>query len=220
MKCFALWVSILIGLGLIVGAWQKWLPLSLTETLGFVTGAACVCLVVEENIWNFPLGIANNIFFLVLFLNSRLYGDAGLQIVYLVLGFQGWYWWLYGGSERTGLHITRASRRELMSIGFITLTGTAGLMLLLRAVKGSAPLLDAFTTVLSLAAQFLLNRKIIENWWLWIVADIVYVYLYFSRGLKLTAVLYFIFLCLCIAGWLNWRRVSVRPKYLCCNLIS
>ena len=73
MKRTALWVSILIGLGLIIGSWQKWLPLKLSETLGFVTGAACVYLVVKENIWNFPLGIANNIFFLVLFLYKRKY---------------------------------------------------------------------------------------------------------------------------------------------------
>ncbi len=65
MKTIALLISVIPGVGLIIGTWQQWLPLSWTETLGFVTGAACVCLVVEENIWNFPLGIANNIFFLI-----------------------------------------------------------------------------------------------------------------------------------------------------------
>lgn len=66
--------------------------------------------------------------------------------------------------------------------------------------------MDAFTTILSLAAQYLLNRKTIENWLLWIVADVIYIWLYISRGLQLTAVLYFVFLCLCVAGFLNWRR--------------
>ncbi len=208
MKLIALWISLVFGIGLIIGTWQHRLPLSWSETLGFVTGAACVYLVVEENIWNFPLGIANNIFFLILFLNARLYGDAGLQIVYLVLGVQGWYWWLYGSKARTALQITRASPRLLALTAAFALIGTAGMMVTLRAAKGSAPLLDALTTMLSLAAQYLLNRKLIENWLLWIVADIVYIYLYYSRGLKLTAVLYFIFLCLCLTGWLNWRRLS------------
>lgn len=69
----------LLGVALILAAWREWLPYSLTETLGFVTGAACVYLVVRRNIWNFPLGIANNLFFLVLFGQARLYGDAGLH---------------------------------------------------------------------------------------------------------------------------------------------
>jgi hypothetical protein len=79
-----LWLLPLLSLALIVCSWRRWLPLDLTETLGFVTGVACVYLVVKENIWNFPLGIANNLFFLVLFTEARLFADAGLQIVYLV----------------------------------------------------------------------------------------------------------------------------------------
>jgi len=68
-------------------------------------------------------------------------------------------------------------------------------------------LLDSFTTVLSLVAQYLLNRKYIENWYFWIVADIIYIYLYIVRDLKLTAVLYFVFLCMCVAGFVHWRRL-------------
>jgi nicotinamide mononucleotide transporter len=60
--------------------------------------------------------------------------------------------------------------------------------------------------VLSLAAQYLLNRKLVENWYAWIVADIFYIYLYVSRGLHLTAILYFVFLCLCVAGLVSWLR--------------
>lgn len=181
-------------------------PISWTETFGFVTGAACVFLVVRQNIWNFPLGLANNIFFLVLFGQARLFADAGLQIVYIVLGVQGWYNWLFGGKGRSALHVRRASwPLLLLTLGFVPL-GTWLLMLMLRAMNGAAPLLDALTTALSLAAQFLLNRKVLENWWLWITADVIYIYLYLTRELRLTAVLYAVFLCLCIAGVLRWRR--------------
>lgn len=181
-------------------------PIPWTEALGFITGAACVLLVVRQNIWNFPLGIANNIFFLVLFGQARLFADAGLQIVYIVLGVQGWYNWLYGGKNRTVLKVERASLHMLLlTFGFVPL-GTWLLMLMLRAMNGSAPLLDALTTALSLAAQFLLNRKVIENWWFWITADVLYIYLYITRGLRLTAVLYGVFLCLCIVGLIQWQR--------------
>jgi nicotinamide mononucleotide transporter len=179
---------------------------SLTEALGFVTGAACVYLVVRQNVWNFPLGIANNIFFLILFVGARLYGDAGLQLVYLALGAWGWYAWLHGGPNRTALRVARSSPRLLALVALFVCAGTVALTLSLRAAKGAAPLLDAFTTVLSLAAQYLLNRKLVESWLLWITADVVYIYLYVSRGLRLTAVLYFVFLCLCVAGLVSWRE--------------
>jgi nicotinamide mononucleotide transporter len=207
MKRFDLWIGIAIGLALITASWRRWAPYSLTEALGFVTGAACVYLVVKQSIWNFPIGIANNIFLLILFIKTRLYGDAGLQIVYVGLGFQGWYYWLYGGQNRKALQITHASPRLLVALVSAVIIGTAGLVAVLRAAGGAAPMMDAFTTMLSLAAQYLLNRKTIENWLLWIVADVIYIWLYISRGLQLTAVLYLVFLCLCVAGFLNWRRL-------------
>jgi nicotinamide mononucleotide transporter len=185
-------------------AW--WSNIPLTEALGFITGAACVYLVVRRSIWNFPLGIANNLFFFVLFVESRLFGDAGLQVVYLALGVQGWYNWLYGGEGRTPLRVTRASKELLLNVAGAIIIGSGLLIFALRYARGSAPALDALTTVMSLAAQYLLNRKVIENWAVWIAADVIYIYLYSVRGLHLTAVLYFIFLCLCVAGWRSWRR--------------
>lgn len=212
IKRIDLWIGLLIAAGMIVASWQQILPVPMTETLGFVTGAACVYLVVQQNVWNFPLGIANNIFFLVLFSQSRLFGDAALQIVYIALGIQGWYQWLRGGANRTSLKISKISLRLFLIVCAVVPLATWGLVILLRAISGAAPLPDALTTVLSLAAQFLLNRKILENWWFWIVADVIYIYLYIARGLQLTAVLYGIFLCLCIAGLLAWRRSEKQAE--------
>jgi nicotinamide mononucleotide transporter len=203
------WIGGAAGLALVYASWRGWAPFGLapftmTEALGFVTGALCVYLVVRENVWNFPVGIANNAFFLLLFAGARLYGDAALQVIYLALGFQGWYLWLRGGENRTPLRVERASRRLLAGVAAFVAAAAVGLTFFFRAVNDSAPLLDAFTTALSLGAQYLLNRKAVENWWLWITADIVYVYLYAARGLHLTAVLYFVFLCLCVAGLRSW----------------
>ena len=200
----------LLGVALILAAWREWLPYSLTETLGFVTGAACVYLVVRRNVWNFPLGITNNLFFLVLFGQVRLYGDAGLQLVYIALGAQGWIWWLRGGQNHTELRVNRAPPRVLSVLAGLVVLGTVGLMLALQLARGAAPFLDAFTTVLSLAAQYLLNRKSIENWYLWITVDVLYIYLYIVRDLQLTALLYAVFLGLCLAGLWQWRRALRR----------
>lgn len=200
----------LLGVALILAAWWEWLPYSLTEALGFVTGAACVYLVVRRNVWNFPVGIANNLFFLVLFGQARLYGDAGLQIIYIALGVQGWVWWLRGGENHTRLRVNRAPPRVLLILAGLVVLGTSGLMLALQLARGAAPFLDAFTTVLSLAAQYLLNRKSIENWYLWITADVLYIYLYIVRDLQLTALLYAVFLGLCLAGLWQWRQALQR----------
>jgi nicotinamide mononucleotide transporter len=197
---------IVIGTGLIVSSWLRFVPYDLTETLGFVTGAACVYLVVREDILNFPVGIANDIFFLFLFYRARLFGDSALQLVYFALGLHGWYLWLYGGHHRTTLQITRAGRTTLFLLAAITLIATVCLALILWAVRGALPLLDAFTTVLSLVAQYMLNKKYFENWFVWIAADVIYIYVYLSRNLSLTALLYLAFLVLCIAGVRSWWR--------------
>src|SRR5258706_11269914 len=85
--------------------------MSVTEVLGFVTGALCVWLLARQIIWNWPIGIANNALYLIVFLRSALYGDAGLQIVYMILGAYGWWTWLRATPGRMGLPVTRTSRR-------------------------------------------------------------------------------------------------------------
>jgi nicotinamide mononucleotide transporter len=206
MKRLDFWIGLALGLALLTASRRGWLPFGLTETLGFVTGAACVYLTVVENVWNFPVGIANSVFFLALFAGARLYGDAGLQVLYVALGIQGWYLWLRGGEGHTPLRVSRAGARLLLAVVACVIVFTALLTFVFVRTHDSAPFLDALTTVLSLAAQYLLNRKALENWFLWMAADIIYIYLYTSRELYLTGVLYFVFLCMCVAGFTVWLR--------------
>ena len=179
---------------------------SVAELLGFVTGAACVWLTVAAHVSNFPVGIANSAFFLVLFLSARLYADSGLQAVYIVLGFVGWWQWLHGGTGRGRLVVARCGWRWLAGCAAFVIAGTWGLTLLLGWARDIAPFWDALTTALSLSAQFLLNAKRIENWAFWIIADVIYVPLYMVKRLDLTAIVYVLFLALCFAGAVSWRR--------------
>jgi len=208
IAALAVWICSLL---LLLGAWQKWLPIDLTESFGFVTGAVCVWLVTRGNIWNWPVGIANNIFFAILFFKARLYADLGLQGVYLIMGVYGWWFWLRGGPRESRLPVSRTSRREWLVIGGFILFGTFGLRHLLIAINGAAPFWDALTTILCLAAQYLLCRKRLENWFLWIAADIIYVPLFLSRNLPLTALLYAGFLALCIHGLRKWKSELPAP---------
>jgi nicotinamide mononucleotide transporter len=191
---------------LLITAWQKWLPLELTEAFGFATGAICVWLVTKGHIWNWPVGLANNIFFAILFWRTRLFADFGLQGVYLALGIYGWWAWLHGGGHKSRLTVSRTSRYEWVALTGFLIFGTWGLWKILIAVNGAAPFWDAATTAICLCAQYLLCRKRFENWFFWIAADIIYVPLYLSRGLPLTAILYGGFFLLCLVGLQRWRK--------------
>lgn len=179
---------------------------SALEGVSFVSGAICVWLTVKENIWNFPIGLLNTATFSVVFFEARLYGDASLQVVYFVLGLIGWYLWLYGGDHRTALRVNWASALERWAVALAVVASTLLLWRTLRLAGGSASFWDALTTSVSLGAQWLLNRKRIESWHLWIVVDAVYVPLYVSRGLYLTAILYAVFLVMAFIGLAHWQK--------------
>lgn len=188
-------------------------PVSWAELFGFLTGGACVALTVRRSIANFPIGIANSSFFLILFASARLWADSGLQVVYILLGFIGWWQWLRGNSRRTPLVIRSVSRRHLMLCMLTAAAGTSVLYPILHSVRDSAPFLDALTTSVSLVAQWLLNGKWIESWYFWIAADCIYIPLYFARGLNLTAVVYTLFLGMCVAGLRAWSREGAEPNH-------
>jgi len=195
---------------LLVGAVWKLLPLDTVEAFGFSTGAICVWLVTKGNIWSWPIGLANNIFFGILFWNARLFADFGLQGVYFILGLYGWWAWLRGGENHSAMLVSRARKYEWLGMILFLVIGTWLLRELLIFVNGAAPFWDALTTTLCLCAQYLLCLKRVENWYFWIVADIIYIPLYFSRDLPLTGILYAGFLVLCLIGLSRWRKELAR----------
>ena len=175
------------------------------ELLGFITGIWCVWLTVKAKVLNFPVGLANAFFFLVLFLAAGLYADSALQIVFFILGVAGWWQWLHAGTAKIR-PTTRATTKELALLVAFVIATTAALFWLLIIVHDIAPFFDALTTALSLAAQWLLNYKKIQNWWFWIVADLIYIPLYAYKTLWLTAIVYVAFLALCFLGLAAWKR--------------
>ncbi|OKJ07425.1 nicotinamide riboside transporter PnuC [Kitasatospora sp. CB01950] len=183
----------------------------MTEWLGFVTGAICVWLTVRTNVWTFPVGIANNGFFLVVFGTAGLYADAGLQVVFLALGAHGWWQWLRRDTAGGRLEVRRGGPRAIGVAIAAVVPATALLTWLLTAVHDTAPFWDALTTALSLAAQWLLNTKRIETWYLWMAADLIYIPLYVAKGLYPTAAVYVLFLGLCGYGLRTWRRTPGHP---------
>jgi nicotinamide mononucleotide transporter len=177
------------------------------EVLGFATGLVNVWLVVRQHIANWPLGILNVLLLMLVFWTAGLYADSALQIVYVILGFYGWWSWLYGGANRTKLAVRRTTRTEWLWLAAAGVALTGGLYLFLEHLTGSTvPLADAATTALSLLATYGQSRKLVESWWLWIAADLIYIPLYGYKDLWLTSILYVAFLILCVFGLRAWQQ--------------
>ena len=183
------------------------------EQAAALFGVLAVWLSVKQKVWNWPVGMVNVALYAIVFWRAKLYADTGLQVVYFVLALYGWYAWLFGGTNRSELRVTRTPPREamLLAIGAALLAGTMG-SLLHRGTDAALPYLDSSLTAASLAAQWLLTRKRLENWLVWIVADAVYVGMFLYKGLRLTAVLYLVFLVLAILGWRAWRASLSAPS--------
>lgn len=181
-------------------------PVSWAEVLGDLTGAACVALVARQHVWNWPLGLLNNVFWALLFWRAKLYSDSSLQGMFFVLGCYGWWRW------RTGTAGTVLAVRRMRTLEWKVLTGlvvvaTAALAAwLAHATDSPAPLADATVLTLSLAATWGQAEKRIESWWIWIAVDVISVPLYVSRSLYPTAGLYVMFGVLCVLGLRSWSR--------------
>jgi nicotinamide mononucleotide transporter len=193
-------------------------PLGLTtsaaEIGGFISGVITVYLCARGSVWNWPISIVNGLLWLVLFAGVGLYADAGLQVAYLVLSVYGWLHWLRGGPAGSDdLPVTRATRRTLVICVAASIVGILGLTWLLDSQTSSTvPLADATTTTFSLVASWLLARKHIENWPLWIAGvNIPFIAIYLYKGLGLTASLQLVFIALSVMGWIEWRRRLVGP---------
>lgn len=185
-------------------------PVSWIEIIGFVTGAACVYGVAKQKLWNWPIGILNNIAFIILFLGAGLYGETVLQVIFAAVAVYGWYNWIRGNAgtdSRNDLPIRDATRKELFLGLGATAAGTAAVaMVLTHGTDSQVPWPDAFVLTASLVATYGQAKKIFQHWYVWIFIDVVSIPLYFSRGLTLTAILYLGFLALCVYGLIDWKR--------------
>ena len=178
-------------------------PTSWAELLGFASGLITVYLVVRQHIANWPIGIANVLLLMVAFWHVGLYGDAWLQVVYVVLGAYGWWQWGLGAPRARVRATTRVEWWWLAAAG-VLLTGLLW-WYLEQYTSSTVPFPDAATTAVSLLATYGQTRRLVESWWLWIAVDVIYVPLYGYKDLWLTALLYLAFLGLCVLGLRAWR---------------
>ena len=176
------------------------------EVFSVITGVWSVWFLSRNHPFGWFIGLPSVAGFAIVFFQVRLFAEVGIQIFYFVTSLQAIYIWLRGGQGRTPRPVSSADRRVLLLTIPAVVVATLLLRTLLIELNGAAPGWDAISTVLSLTAHIYLMWRLVESWWIWITVDLIYVPLYASRGLELTAVLYAGFLVMSIFGLLKFRR--------------
>lgn len=185
-------------------------PVTWVEVVAFVLAIAMVVCNMRVDPLGWPLAIVSSLLYVALFWNSKLYGDASLQVFFALVAGWGWWQWLRGtqGDGRT-LRVRSLGPRGRLAVVVATLALWPALgWFLKRFTDTDVPWWDAFPTAASVVGQWLLGRKHVENWPMWVVVNTVSVGLFAYKGLWLTVALYTIFVAMSFAGWRAWRRVE------------
>jgi nicotinamide mononucleotide transporter len=185
---------------------------SYLEILGFFSGIAGVYLTIKRSPFCWPISALNVMLYGVIFYDAKLYADMGLQGVFLFFSVYGWYAWTKGSDnylpDSSPLQVKQSTIKEL-SFGILITIPIAVILgyMLKNQTNADFPYIDSMLASLSIFAQILQTRKILENWYLWILVDTVYILIYVSKELYLSALLYAVFLALAMQGVIEWRKV-------------
>lgn len=183
------------------------------ELAGFVLSLAMVYCNIKEIHWGWPLAILSSALYGVVFWDSQLYGEASLQVMFILIALWGWHQWHKGTQSANAdmqaappLKISQLNSSELKKTAIATLLAWPVMAYFLNQYTDSdVAIWDALVTSLSLLGQYLLAKKKIENWWVWMVVNVITVGLMLVKSLWLTALLYVLFAVLSYIGLKTWR---------------
>ena len=180
---------------------------SVIEMVASISGFICVLLLIRRSIWNFAFGFVQVTLFVWVFYQAKLYSDTALHVVFMGLQIYGWWNWKHHQDLQATPIIEKGSAK-LMSLWLaISAIGTVSLGYFMdNNTDASFAYADAFTSVTSLLAMWLMTRRQIFNWVLWIVIDIVAIGVYFQKALYPTTILYCVFLVLAVIGLHSWNK--------------
>ncbi len=186
-----------------------WISQNYIELLGSIFGLLYILFSIKQNIWCWPIGFITSALYIYVFFISKFYADMGLQVYYLVISLYGWYHWMFGAKNKKqdDLKITKTGLR----VGIILFLANAVTFIfiayiLVNFTDSEIPYWDAFTTSASFVATWMLARKMIEHWIIWIIVDLVSLGLYIYKGLYPTVILFAVYTILALLGYLEWKK--------------
>lgn len=186
-----------------------WFSDNYIELAGTIFGLFYIILSIKQNIWCWPIGLITSALYIYVFFVTGFYADMGLQVYYLIVSIYGWYFWLYGGKSKKQDNLKISKVGFWLSVYLILATAILfGVIafILVNFTDSVIPYWDAFTTAASFVATWMLARKIIEHWLIWIIVDSVSLGLYIYKGLYPTVILFAVYTVLAIIGYIEWKK--------------
>jgi len=205
----------MIALSIFDTFYQNLLDSSWLEAIAVFFGLLSVWFAKKENILVFPTGIISVLIYVYICFFAKLYADMGINFFYFVMSVYGWYVWTRKDENKKAPPISKLNPKEILWFGLALIVFLFSFIFILKNYTDSnVPVWDSITTSIFLVAMWLMARKKIENWILWIVGDIISIPLYVYKGLVLSGFQFFVFLILAIAGYIEWRNKLNKEKEL------
>jgi nicotinamide mononucleotide transporter len=191
----------------------NWIINHYLEIFGVITGLVSIYFQIRQKIWLWPVSIACSFFYVFVYFEARLYAEISLQIYYVIVSVYGWFYWVKGkrGKNSGEVNVTRLNWITGLVLGFLVLVLVAPVGYLLdRYSDTDVPYIDAVVTVISFAATWMLARKILENWLVWIFVDFLCIGVYIYKGLYPTSVFFAVLTILAFKGYSSWKKSMLQ----------
>lgn len=199
-------------------ALTTWLWSNKIELIGALLGLLYIFFSIRQHILTWATGLLTSALYTVVFFQSGFYADMGLQVYYVFISIYGWYFWLKGEKEAAQnseqqVPVTRINKKVLIKSGIVTLLIFLFLIFILRSFTDSTvPVMDSLTTALSIVATWMLAKKYIEHWLIWIFVDFFSAGLYVYKNLWPTVVLFIVYAVMAIVGYLEWKKDLIKSE--------
>ncbi|AWV97802.1 nicotinamide riboside transporter PnuC [Arcticibacterium luteifluviistationis] len=200
--------------------------MSLIELVATISGGIAVWLSTKENVWSWIIGLINVVLAFFMFFQIQLYPDMFLQIFFFITNIIGfWQWKFPKASEANAINQLKITKLSVRNFALLSALGVVGTLIMgtfssnlheiapkVFSIPSAFPYMDSFTTVMSIVATFMLIRKKVEAWWIWLVVDIIATYMYYIKDVKLYSLLYFVFVIIAAFGAMEWTKRYLKQQ--------
>jgi len=193
----------------------SWLIANWVETTGAVLGIVYIFLSIKQSILTWPVGLITSALYVYVFLVTKFYADMALQVYYVVISFYGWYLWLKGSArDESSLNVSHTPRELWLWLVAASLVFFLLIEFVLQNYTDSPiPVGDAITTALSLVATWMLARKYLEHWLIWVFVDALSAALYAFKEMWPTVILFLVYTVMAVAGYVQWRKTLKQIQF-------
>lgn len=193
----------------------EWLLSNKIELLGAILGILYIFFSIKQSILTWPIGLVTSALYIIVFYQSKFYADMGLQAYYVIISIYGWYFWLKGKTSVNNNPVKVKSVNNKLwfkLIGISVFLYVVLLIILLNLTDSDVPYMDSFTTALSIVATWMLAKKYIEQWLIWIFVDLFSSGLYIYKNLWPTVILFLVYTIMAYLGYIKWKK-DLKPQH-------